>query len=191
MATFVDYFAATVALGSAVTFGIKKMMSEVEYVTSSVDNQKYLVQDLPDKQEASDYLAKLNIVLTNLIRYLSDKYPNDHRVTRLQKRYEPRNVSEGSSKSGYTSYSVNKGEKIVVCIRQTDSKFVDMNEVLYVVIHELAHLATDEIGHTEKFWKNFSFLLENAVDFGIYEYRDYKKNPTSYCGIKLTSTILN
>lgn len=188
--SFVDYFAATVALGSVVTYGLQKIFSEVAQVKSKVDDQTYIVQDLDDKQEAADYLAKLNLVLGGLLDCLSQKFPKDERVELLRRRFDPRNVSEGSSKSGYTSYSVNKGEKIVVCIRQTDNKFVDLNDVLYVVIHELAHLATNEIGHTPTFWKNFSFLLQNAIDCGLYEYRNYQKKPTPYCGINLSSSIL-
>ena len=30
--------------------------------------------------------------------------------------------------------------------------------------------------HTEEFWKNFKFLLEEAVGIGIYKPVDYKKN---------------
>lgn len=190
MGTFVDYFAASVALGTAISFGVRRAMSEVDSVRSTVDNRKYLVQDLPNKVEAADFLARITLACEDLVDRLRRRYPTDERVLRLVRRFDPRNISEGSAKSGYTSYSVNKGEKIVVCIRQSDNTFADANDVMYVVIHELGHLATAEIGHTKKFWSNFRFLLLHAVDYGIYRHKDYRKNPADYCGIKLSSNII-
>lgn len=187
---FVDYFAATMAVGGAVTYGLQKMFSEVDFVRSSVDSRRYLVQDLPDKAAAADHLARINTAVQTLILQLQDAAKEDERVRLLAMRYNPDNVSEGSPQSGYTSYSVNKGEKLVVCIRQKDGSFADMNDVTYVVVHELAHLATDEIGHTPKFWENFRFLLQHAVGLGLYEYRDYKRAPAPYCGINISSTVL-
>jgi WLM domain len=61
--------------------------------------------------------------------------------------------------NGYTSYSVNKGEKIVMCVRQKDNSLVPKNVVMYVGIHELSHIMTSDIGHTPEFWDNFKFLL--------------------------------
>ena len=34
---------------------------------------------------------------------------------------------------------------------------------------------TESVGHKKEFWENFKFLLENAVDMGIYKAEDYKK----------------
>ena len=45
---------------------------------------------------------------------------------------------------------------------------------------------TVSIGHTEEFWQNFKFLLENAIDENIYHPVDYKKNPQPYCGMDIT-----
>lgn len=189
--SFVDYFAATVAVSSLITFGVKKIFSEIDTVKSNVDGRKYIVQDLTDKQKAADYLAKVNSNVQDLINKLITDHPIDRRIQSLKTRYNPDNISEGSSQSGYTSYSVNKGEKLVICIRQKDGKFADINDVMYVVIHELGHLATDEIGHTKAFWDNFLFILKEAVRHGYYEYRNYNKRPVPYCGIQLSSTILN
>ena len=57
---------------------------------------------------------------------------------------------------------------------------------MYVAIHEIAHIATKSVGHTDEFWKNFKFLLQEAKEIGIYEPEDYKKNPKNYCGMKIT-----
>lgn len=191
MATFAEMFVGAAVLSTIVTHGWNKLFSEVANVKSNIDGREYIVKDADDKQDAADRLATINAVLTDFIDALHQDYPDDIRVKRLKRRYNPDNISEGIPKTGYTSYSVNKGERIVVCIRQKDGIFVEQNEVLYVVIHELAHLATDEIGHTSEFWKNFQFLLREAVDRHVYKYTDYTVHPAPYCGITISSTVLD
>lgn len=169
---------------------IRNHYGEVEYVRSNVDKIEYLVRKLPDKQQAADYLADINTDLLKLVRHMLAKYPNNSDVKQLYNNFNPESVSEGSVDSGYTSYSVNKGEKIILCIRQTDKSFVDKNVVLYVAIHELGHLMTPEIGHTPSFWRNFKWLLEEAVGMGIYTKENYNAKPKDYCGISITNSII-
>ena len=52
---------------------------------------------------------------------------------------------------------------------------------MFVSIHE-----SKSIGHKQKFWDNFKFLLANAKESGIHEPRDYKKEPQKYCSMKIT-----
>lgn len=167
-------------------------VSEAEYVTSQVDGRTYLVQKNSTSQDAANALGKINNDVSALIRHLVQKFPKDPRVQRLVARYNPANVSEGSASSGYTSYSVSKGERLVFCLRQDDEEksFASPNVVFYVVVHELGHLATNEIGHPPIFWKNFAFLLEEAIKIGIYKKEDYAKNPQKYCGIIVDSSII-
>ena len=54
-----------------------------------------------------------------------------------------------------------------------------------VGLHELAHIANDTIGHDDKFWNNFKFLLERAKKIGVYTPIDYKKKPKQYCGMTI------
>ena len=53
---------------------------------------------------------------------------------------------------------------------------------MFVATHELAHVATKSIGHTEEFWNNFKFLLKEADKINVYKPEDYKKNSRRYCG---------
>jgi hypothetical protein len=62
---------------------------------------------------------------------------------------------------------------------------------MYVAVHELAHTACPETGHTPLFNKIFKFLLEIAIDTKVYYYEDYASNPIEYCGMKLYTNILN
>lgn len=166
-----------------------KHYGEVEYVKAS-DNREYLVRNTNDKQQAADLLADITADMTKLVQHMMAKYPDDENVIRLYGNYNPNAISEGAVDSGYTSYSVNKGEKIILCIRQKDSSFVDKNTIMYVAVHELGHLMTKEIGHPETFWKNFRFLLDEAIKIYIYTPDNYAKEPKDYCGIKISNTIL-
>lgn len=175
-----------------ITFYIQSHSFEVEYVVSNVDGRRYLVKGLPDKKEAADVLAKLNKKLQKLINEMKSMYPEDEDVRRLANNYNPDNLSEGTDESNYTSYSVNKGEQIVFCLRSRDgrNKLVPMNVLTYVAIHELAHLMTKEIGHPPVFWKNFKRLLVVAVEKNIYQKTDYSSKPTKYCGLTIKSSVI-
>ena len=188
--TFSDVFVLFVMTVILVMY-IRNHYGEVEYVQSGVDGRRYLVRKLPDAQRAADILAELNGHLTKLVQHLMAKYGATRAdVARLYRNYSPDNVSEGGAEHGYTSYSVNKGEKIVMCVRQKDNSFVPMNVLLYVAIHELAHLMTKEMGHPPVFWTNFRFLLAEAMDTGLYTRVDYAKRPQDYCGIRITTSVV-
>ena len=176
-------------MGILVMF-IQNHFVEVELVTSKIDANAYLVRKLPDREVAADYLAMINKRLTKLIWHVKAKYPNDQNVQRLYSNYSAQSISEGSAESGYTSYSVNKGEKLILCIRQRDKKFVDQNVLMYVAIHEIAHIMTSEIGHTPMFWDNFRFLLNEAIEIGVYKKMDFQMSPEEYCGITISSSVI-
>ena len=167
--------------------------NEVEYITSTIDNNTYLVRSLPDKKDAADLLAHIREKLETFISHMSKNYISDERVTRLVENFRPDRISEGSENAKYTSYSINKGEKIVLCLRSRDEKkkLVDLNTMMFVVLHEIAHLATKSVGHTTEFWDNFKWILKEAVNIGIYKSQDFNSKPVEYCGIEITDNPLN
>jgi predicted metal-dependent hydrolase len=168
-------------------------MGEVEYVKSEVDNEEYLVRSLPDKNEAANLLANIKSKIRILIKHLNNIFPNDIRVLRLNKNYNEDKISEGADNAKYTSYSVNKGEKIVLCLRSKNEQksLVDLNTMMFVVLHEIAHIVTKSVGHTEEFWNNFKWILEESVNIGIYESQDFNNKPVEYCGIEITDNPIN
>lgn len=168
-------------------------LNEVEFVTSSVDNKDYLVRSLPDKQEAADLLANIRQRLEKTVLHLQENFQEDERTDRLLKNFRSDKLSEGSENSKYTSYSINKGEKIVLCLRSRDKdkKLVDLNTMTFVALHELAHLATLSIGHTKEFWDNFKWILKEAIKIKIYNYQDFNSKPEGYCGIQITDQPLS
>ena len=68
---------------------------------------------------------------------------------------------------GDKSYTINK-KKIYLCLKDENGKYYNKNMLMYVTIHELAHVLCDEVGHTEKFHKIFDGLLEKATQMGMY-----------------------
>ena len=161
------------------------------YIQSDIDGQKYRVRDRENNKKTVDLLAKIVSNVKLLIKHLEKMYPEDERTITLSTRFHPENITEGDGNSKLTSYSINKGEKIILCLYSRDgkNKLVDLNTILFVVIHELGHIITKSVGHTDEFWDNFKWLLEEAINIGIYRYEDYETNPVKYCGIKITSTV--
>jgi hypothetical protein len=161
-------------------------------LTSRRDGKRYRVQNLPDKQDACEFIAKVSENLGKLIEnYKSDPSAmSDPRIKVLVSRFNPNNFTENDIDANTTSYSENKGEKIVVCIREKTPpyKFVDENTVMFVLLHEMGHLMTTTVGHTPEFWANFRRILHDAVQCGIYTPVNYAKNPILYCGMTITDS---
>ena len=166
---------------------------EIITVRSEIDGKEYLVrnnQKYADSEEAADTLAIIRNKLVDLTNYLEKNDEKSSAVKRLLKNFRPDNITESPRSSKFTSYSVNKGEKIVFCLRSRDEneKLIDINTLTFVALHELAHVMTKSVGHTEEFWSNFRYLLKNSIKLGIYKYQDFRKKPVKYCGITITDT---
>jgi predicted metal-dependent hydrolase len=165
--------------------------SELEYVKSVIDNELYLVRNRDDKERAANILAKIKKKLSKLVEILEITEGNKEKVQRLVQKFNPKRISESVSGTNTTSYSINKGEKIVFCLRsKKDDKLVDLNTMMFVAIHELAHLMTKSIGHTTEFWDNMRFLLREGINIGVYKKQDFNSNPKDYCGTKITDSPL-
>ena len=191
-----NYFVYIITIGVIIITGYmmyRTTYEEVTLVRSKIDNKEYLVQNKSDKKEAADLLATVRNNLSKLVAHVHERYAGRSDVERLKRKFNPDVITESSYRNKYTSYSINKGEKIVFCLRSRDEKqnLIDLNTIMFVAIHELAHVMTLSTGHTEEFWKNFKFLLQEGVNIHIYTERDYAKNPKEYCGLTITHTPLN
>jgi len=168
----------------------KQESHDMSLTESTVDGKRYIVRNLPDKQEAADRLARTRAKLITLMLYLQEKYPQKAMVAQILQNFdaEPDRFSESSPDASYTSYSVNKGEKVYMCLRQRNEReeLVDENIITFVAIHEMAHIGTTEIGHTPTFWNNFGWLLARAEEAKVYHYTDFSAHPVEYCGIRIT-----
>ena len=162
----------------------------LEVVKSSINNKEYYVRKLPDKQQAADKLAKLTLDLKKLINHVQGDMRDG--VDKLENRFNSDIITENIPGSKYVAYSVNKGQELSICIRDKETdRFIDYNTIIFVAIHELSHIMTNSRGHTEEFWDNMKYLLEQASDIGIYSPVDYSSNPVIYCGEEINSTPMN
>lgn len=162
---------------------------QLKCIVSNVDGNKYCVRERKNIQKASDLLANTTTKMTKLVKHLAETYPANKNVTFLVNNYDPSKIKEILPTSEYTAYSENKGEKIAFCIgsdKKDLDNLIDQNTLMFVALHELSHLATETIGHDERFWKNFKFILQESEKIGIYEPVDYKDTNTSYCGTTIT-----
>jgi hypothetical protein len=161
-------------------------------IISNVDGNKYCVRERAKLQLAADLLANTTQKLKELVVYLGKTYPDRANCKRLVENFNPQTVKEILPTSEYTAYSENKGEKLAFCTTTTKKgdTLIDPNTLMYVAIHELGHLMTKSIGHTQEFWQNFKFLLQNAVKIKIYNPVNYKKKNKNYCGMKITDNPL-
>lgn len=132
---------------------------------------------------------------------LARRYPGRARaVRRLLSRYNPDNVAENSpfDPEGDSAYSLDKGSLIALCLRDRpprkgqkptrskgDGALHSIDTITFVMIHEMAHVAIDEVDHPPAFWATFKFLLLEAERAGLARFPDYRAEPVDYCGVKV------
>lgn len=175
-------------------------------VVSTVDGKEYRVhQNLEDSQSAADILATINETIVNLLTYLKYKYiknssfqnssqkvPQNRRTIAVQKilnRYNPDNLIENSplDVKGDTSYTMDKGSIIAFCLRDKNEthQLHNLPMLLFVAIHELAHVAIDDNEHPAEFWEVFKWLLMEAEEGGVYQSPNFELTPYDYCGMSV------
>tara|TARA_B100000795_G_scaffold240226_1_gene202281 strand:- start:155 stop:751 length:597 start_codon:yes stop_codon:yes gene_type:complete len=161
---------------------------QLKCIISDVDGKQYCVRERAKLQLAADLLATATTNMKLLVKHVANKYPDRDNCKRLLKNFNPKKVKEILPTSKFTAYSENKGENLAFCTTKTKTgdSLIDQNTLTFVAMHELSHIATKSVGHTTEFWENFKFILENAVEIGIYKPIDYKKKPKGYCGMTIT-----
>tara|TARA_B100000795_G_C22755994_1_gene421520 strand:- start:45 stop:629 length:585 start_codon:yes stop_codon:yes gene_type:complete len=192
MFDFTSFFITSILL-STVFIHLENKNKDLEYIKSTVDGRKYLVRNLPDKVQAANMIATIRGNLVKLSQELKKKNEINIDVERMVNNFNPNNIVESDKNNKFTSYSINKGEKTIYCLRSRDDKneLVKLNTIMFVALHELAHTMTKSIGHTKEFWDNFRILLRNAIKLKIYKRINYNKNPVKYCGVEITDDPMN
>ena len=162
-----------------------------KYMKPTVDKETEMDKNISEKQkeaiEGQDGGSGEN---QKLEKNIKNKLKDD--IARLKNNFNPDAFSETTPDAKYTSYSVNKGEKIVFCLRdkKDGETLVKENIMTFVSIHELSHLMTKSVGHEPEFWANFKLLLKISIDNGLYKNIDFNSTPKPYCGIQITDTPL-
>lgn len=187
------------------TFSVVNTYSEVVYVESDIDKRKYMIRRGSKPQgflkESANTLAEINRRVERLIEHLSQTYSKDPQknyfISHLKRNYRPYILSEAAVDSRFTTFTVDKSD-MHVCLRTRDQneKLYEINLLMYVILHELAHLCNFDRnnnpihGHGEEFKEIFKLLVVEAIKVGVYTYTDYSKQPKEYCGLILNSHIL-
>ena len=179
------------------TIYFKYQRHDVIYVKSDLDSEYYLVRNVVDKQYASNMLAKIKKNIMMITDYLvlncETKYMDSKPyIMQLHEKIRNAIFVESTEDSIYTSYSVNKGEQIVFCVRskRLPSKIHDFNLMMYVVLHEISHVACPEYGHTLLFKKIFAFITNVAISLKMYNKINFRDNPEEYCGLMINDSIV-
>ena len=180
-------------------------LKEISFIEAYDSQQFYIVRNREDKKLASNLIHQIVTRLRNLIKCIMNdvKNSNSQRATfikpyiqTIHDRFDNIKFREDTKYNKHTSYSINKGQEIVLCLRsKKDDSLHDINPIMYVAIHEIAHVGCPEVGHTPLFTKINKTLLEYAVEncrnLDIYKYKNYDVNPVYYCGIEIDTTLLN
>lgn len=172
-------------------------------------NSYKIHEDLEDPEKAAELMDNLNKTATKLINHVSSKYAKDidkkihteyvdrveYGIKALKKNFKGANMEENipERSGGDTSYVIDKGDVFAMCLRDPHkSNKIDenYNNLTFVLVHELSHIFSKTFGHDDIFWNNFKFLLQEAVEIGLYTPVNYKKNGSPYCGIVISYSPL-
>jgi hypothetical protein len=174
-----------------------KIYEESDYfnlkcVISKKDGHKYCVRNRENLESSANLLEVVTQKCQKMVDILYEKYPKQERVVRLKNGFNPQRINEILPNSQYTAYSENKGEKLAFCLtKQKDgTNLIDVNTLTFVALHEISHIMTESIGHTDEFWTNFKFMLKEADMADVYRPVDYKNDPITYCGMDITDNPL-
>ena len=134
----------------------------------------------------SVFILILIIVLIFVIYMFSNRsnYSHNHPIlNQIRANFEKLNPEYGKIplREGDSAYTENKSV-ITLCLKNpTTGNYYDMNTLMYVAIHELAHMVSETHGHNDEFKANFKSLLQQAARKRIYDPK--KEIPNTYCGV--------
>lgn len=153
----------------------------------SSSGRLYYVKRGPGQDFVADRLESLTKRLIQLLDAADDAFPADPRIANVRARWSG-SLSE-VSETGDVAYSLNKRD-VSMCVRGPNGTLESENTSMYVLLHEIAHIATDTYGHPPEFWTNFRWLLEVAEHLGMYTYEDFDAVPTTFCGRTLGNNAM-
>jgi hypothetical protein len=154
-----------------IVFYVIFIMNDSSLVRVESNGNKILVREAPDKEKSAALLNSLIEKMYQLRQQIlnnRDKHPDyQEYIDQFEVNFNKNRtkIYETSLNSEYTSYSVNKGEELVFCLRcKSTMQLHTINLMMYVAVHELAHTACPETGHTPLFNRIFKFMLERAIE---------------------------
>lgn len=173
---------------------------------------KYKVhENLDNAHSAAELMDKINRNAKKIIYHLNDTFIN-HKdgyenikeefrdkvitgINNLNNNFKTENLVENipNKIDKDTSYVIDKGDVFALCLRDVNnnnSLSIDMNEITFVLVHEMSHIFTISYGHEFEFWSNFKFMLNEVFKMGLYTPVNYKLQKKPYCGIHISYSPL-
>jgi hypothetical protein len=168
-----------------------------------------VVGSYENSKEAAEALSRLHDKLIVFFRHLTEKYhisETDEEIANCKNHiyggrkreiayhilrdYNPDRVYENNpAVSSDTSYTINKGASLYMCVRnrKNPNKIENDDLLLFVMLHELSHIGNVRSwGHGTDFWAIFKHVLHEAEESGIYKPVQYAYNPQTFCGLEIT-----
>ncbi len=179
-----DYLILILLSLGVIFFLIKKIFDIPSVnVKSKFDYNIYSVKNMSGSQDASDILAKLKFQGDDIIKNLENSFLK----TRLTEKMKSMSLSETYNKIlSETSFSISK-KHVFMCLRNKENGELhkEFNTLLYVFLHELAHLGSVSLNHSKEFYINFSILLNKAIELNYFKEDLWKNRQSDYCGINI------
>jgi hypothetical protein len=172
-----------IALGTLGALVYKNRTPE-ESVVSLVNGRKYSVVKTGDYRSAADQLARLEDKARAFIEAATTAYPDDRNVRRIQKHWTG-TISE-IPQTETIAYAIEKKE-LYMCVRDAKGEVQSLDDLLFVLLHELSHIMNETYGHGDDFWKQFKKTLEMANKLGYLPYKDYDSYSVKVCGKQISS----
>ena len=125
------------------------------------------------KDYYSQYNKKLLAIKSNIIEKFETNLDKDN----IKETYSDINpsisdilgaINSITLHEGDDTYTINKA-KTYVCLTDENGDYYNDHTLIYVILHEMAHVLCDEIGHTDKFHKIFDNILDKAVECGLHD----------------------
>ena len=165
---------------------------DMQCMTAS-DGSKYCVRKLSndktertkgEMQRIAESLSRVTSTCSKVVAYMTSRHSKDPRVIRMVSKFDKHAICEIRLESSHVAFNESKGRKVAFCMSKAkeEDDLVDDHTLEFVALHELAHTMTISTDHTDEYWDNFKFILDNAEQAGLHIPIDYGQRPQEYCG---------
>lgn len=159
------------------------------------------------KEQEKRTLERLVMRANALLKHLEAKAPSDARVERFRERWSGNlqlisDAPPDPTRQHHAAFTLDK-QDIYMCVRDPRSGALHGDDVsMFVLVHELAHLVSEDFGHESEFWDNMSFLLYHAERAKLsdgrtpvytdqeFERRSSAERTVTFCGQAITRSPL-
>ena len=184
-----------------------KIIDTNVWYKSSLNGKMYKVMNDGKEAVTANKLALVEYKLNHLCKIVcgpqgGSPHFMDGARGKLQSRWPKIKIREVSPGEPEAAYVLNKGPDMRFCVQNKETEIGEKdNLMMFVAIHEMAHIMSDSFGHGQEFLNNFKGLLDIATKNQIvnplngkreliYTPKDFLSQPTQYCGTKINRNIM-